>query len=93
MLDASITLLKGQGDLNDMVVNKNTRINEILNAYPEAMKFFNEKQMSCCSCFAVKFDTLENGALMHGMEVTTLIGQLEQFLQALPTRVSSTQHK
>jgi hypothetical protein len=27
------------------------------------------------------------------MEVTTLIGQLEQFLQALPTRVSSTQHK
>ena len=93
MLDASITLLKGQEDLNDMVVNKNTRINEILNAYPEAMKFFNEKQMSCGSCFAVKFDTFENGALMHGMEVTTLIGQLEQFLQALPTRVSSTQHK
>jgi hybrid cluster-associated redox disulfide protein len=93
MLDASITLLKGQGDLNDMVVNKNTRINEILNAYPEAMKFFNEKQMSCGSCFAVKFDTLENGALMHGMEVTTLIGQLEQFLQVLPNRVSSTQHK
>ena len=93
MLDASITLLKGQEDLNNMVVNKNTRINEILNAYPEAMKFFNEKQMSCGSCFAVKFDTLENGALMHGMEVTTLIGQLEQFLQALPTRVSSNQHK
>ena len=93
MLDASITLLEGQGDFNDMVVNKNTRINEILNAYPEAMKFFNEKQMSCGSCFAVKFDTLENGALMHGMEVTTLIDQLEQFLQALPTSVSPAQHK
>ena len=93
MLDASITLLKGQEDLNNMVVNKNTRINEILNAYPEAMKFFNEKQMSCGSCFAVKFDTLENGALMHGMEVNTLIGQLEQFLKALPSPVSSTQHK
>ena len=93
MLDASITLLKGQEDLINMVVNKNTRINEILNAYPEAMKFFNAIQISCGSCFAVKFDTLENGALMHGMEVTTLIGQLEQFLQALPTRVSSIQHK
>ena len=93
MLDASITLLEGQGDFNDMVVNKNTRINEILNAYPEAMKFFNEKQMSCGSCFAVKFDTLENGALMHGMEVTTLIGQLEQFLEALPAHLASTQHK
>jgi hybrid cluster-associated redox disulfide protein len=93
MLDASISLLKGQEDLNGMVVNKNTRINEILNTYPEALKFFNEKQMSCGSCFAVKFDTLESGALMHGMEVTTLICQLEQFLQALPTRVSSTQQK
>ena len=93
MLDANITLLKGQGDLNNMVVNKNTRINEILNAHPEAMKFFNEKKMSCGSCFAVKFDTLENGALMHGMEVTTLIVQLEQFLQALPTHVASTKHK
>jgi hybrid cluster-associated redox disulfide protein len=93
MLDASIALLNGQGGLNDMVVNKETRINEILNAYPEAINFFNEKQMSCGSCFAVKFDTLENGALMHGMEVTTLIGQLEQFLQALPSRVSSIQHK
>ncbi|SVB75008.1 uncharacterized protein METZ01_LOCUS227862, partial [marine metagenome] len=48
-----------------MIFNKNTTINEILNAYPEAMRFFKEKQMACGSCFAVKFDTLENGALMH----------------------------
>ena len=67
-----------------MIVDKNTTINEILNTYPEAMRFFNEKKMSCGSCFAVKFDTLENGALMHGMEVTTLISQLKQFLHAHP---------
>ena len=72
-----------------MVVDKNTTINDILSAYPEAMRFFNEKQMSCGSCFAVKFDTLENGALMHGMDVTTLINQLEQFLETLPSRTIS----
>jgi hypothetical protein len=49
--------------------------------------------MSCGSCFAVNFDTLENGALMHGMEVATLIRQLEQFLQSLPTHTASTQHE
>lgn len=76
-----------------MIVDKNTTINEILNAYPEAMRFFNEKKMSCGSCFAVKFDTLENGALMHGMEVTTLISQLKQFLQASPTRNVSSLNK
>ncbi len=76
-----------------MIVNKNTKINDILSAYPEAKRFFNEKQMSCGSCFAVNFDTLENGALMHGMEAHTLIGQLEQFLQALPTSITSSQNK
>ncbi len=76
-----------------MIVDKNTTINEILHAYPEAMKFFNEKQMACGGCFSVKFDTLENGALMHGMEVSALISQLEQFLQALPIRIASAQHK
>ena len=76
-----------------MVVDKNTTINEILNTYPEAINFFNEKQMSCGSCFAVKFDTLENGALMHGMDVAALIRQLEEFLEALPARTVSTLHK
>ncbi len=76
-----------------MIVNKNTKINDILSAYPEAKKFFNENQMSCGSCFAVNFDTLENGALMHGMEVHILISQLEIFLQALPTSTPSSQNK
>ena len=76
-----------------MDIKKNTTINEILNAYPEANRFFNEKQMACGSCFAVNFDTLENGALMHGMEVNSLIDQLEQFLKALPTPIASQQQK
>ncbi|MBT3367405.1 MAG: DUF1858 domain-containing protein [Nitrospina sp.] len=76
-----------------MDIKSSTRINEILNAYPEANRFFNEKQMACGSCFAVNFDTLENGALMHGMEVNTLIDQLQQFLKTLPTPIASTQQK
>ena len=76
-----------------MIVNKSTKINDILNAYPAANKFFNEKQMSCGSCFAVNFDTLENGALMHGMEVPILIEQLQQFLKALPAPTASKEDK
>jgi hybrid cluster-associated redox disulfide protein len=76
-----------------MDIKNSTTINEILNAYPEANRFFNEKQMACGSCFAVNFDTLENGALMHGMEVNTLIDQLQQFLKTLPTPIASTQQK
>lgn len=65
-----------------MIITKDTRINEIIGAYPETMEFFNSLKMSCGSCFAVNFDTLENGALMHGMEADALIDQLNEFIQS-----------
>ena len=76
-----------------MVIHKNSTIKEILSAYPDAKKFFNEREMACSSCFAVNFDTLEKGALMHGLEVNALIEQLEGFLKTLPTPIASQQHK
>ena len=63
-----------------MIIHKDTRINDIISAYPGAMKFFADLNMSCSQCFAVKFDTLENGALMHGMDVNVLIEKLNRFL-------------
>ena len=76
-----------------MVVDKNSKINEILSVYPDAKKFFNEQEMACSSCFAVNFDTLEKVALMHGLEVNALIDQLKSFLKNLPTPISSLQQK
>ena len=76
-----------------MEINKNSKINEILSAYPEAYRFFKEREMACSSCFAVNFDTLEKGALMHGLEVNVLIDQLNSFLKTLPTPIASLQQK
>jgi hybrid cluster-associated redox disulfide protein len=76
-----------------MVINKNSTIKEILSSYPDAKKFFNEREMACSSCFAVNFDTLEKGALMHGLEANTLVDELNNFLKTLPTPISSLQQK
>jgi len=76
-----------------MVINKYTTFNEIINAHPETIKFFSDLKMSCGSCFAVKFDTLENGALMHGMDVNTLIDKLIDFLRSLPAAVATGDEK
>lgn len=67
-----------------MIIEKNTTINEIISAHPETVKFFSDLKMSCSGCFAVNFDTVENGALMHGMDVNALIKQLDQFIRSLP---------
>jgi hybrid cluster-associated redox disulfide protein len=76
-----------------MLIHKNSTIKEILSAYPDAKKFFNEREMACSSCFAVNFDTLEKGALMHGLEANTLIKELNDFLKTLPTPIASAQQK
>ena len=70
-----------------MLITKHTTINEIITSCPETVKFFNDLQMSCGSCFPVKFDTLESGALMHGMDADDLITRLNQFISSSPTCV------
>ena len=70
-----------------MLITKQTTIEGIISSYPETVKFFNDLQMSCGSCFAVKFDTLENGALMHGMDVNDLITRLNQFVSSCSTSI------
>ena len=70
-----------------MLITKQTTIEEMIRSYPETVKFFNDLQMSCGSCFAVKFDTLENGALMHGMDANDLITRLNQFISSCSTSI------
>ncbi len=72
-----------------MVITKKTTIDQIITHYPETKKFFNDLQMSCSTCFAVKFDTLENGALMHGMDVNDLITRLNKFISSCATSTES----
>ena len=71
-----------------MNIQKDTPINQIISSYPQTIKFFNDMQMSCSSCFAVSFDTLENGALMHNMDVNTLILKLDQFIHSNPAKIT-----
>ncbi len=70
-----------------MKIQKDIPINQIITAYPQTIKFFNDMQMSCSSCFAVSFDTLENGALMHNMDVDTLLIKLNQFILSNPAKI------
>ena len=72
-----------------MIIQKDTPINQILSAYPESIRFFNEIEMSCGQCFAVHFETLEKGALMHGLEVSSLVQKLNKFIENLPSSVTT----
>ncbi len=72
-----------------MLIKKDSKINEIIQSYPHTINLFRELNMSCSSCFAVQFDTLENGALMHGMEVNKLISQVQKHIQGNTSTVAT----
>lgn len=72
-----------------MIIQSSAKINEIIHQYPQTTKFFSDLNMSCSGCFAMNFDTLEKGALMHGMDVDTLVQKLNQFVRNLPPSVPS----
>ena len=45
--------------------------------------------MNCGSCFANKLDTLENWALMHGVDVDDLTTRLKKFIFSVHISVES----
>jgi hypothetical protein len=49
--------------------------------------------MAYSSCFAANFDTLEKGELMHGLEANTLVDELNNLWETLPTPIASLQQR
>ncbi|MEP0827636.1 MAG: DUF1858 domain-containing protein [bacterium] len=63
-------------------INKDMTIGEIIELVPEAgpliQKYFHG---GCYQCPAMKLETLEMGAMLHGHDIDVLIAELEKLLQ------------
>ena len=65
-------------------INKEMTIQEIIELYPETMEIIMEYQLSCVGCGAAGFETIEQGALGHGMseeEVGMLVRDVNKVIQ------------
>lgn len=56
--------------------NKSMRINEILQVEPGTRAIFAQYGMGCLGCMGAEFETLENGARMHGVDLDALLAAL-----------------
>ena len=72
-----------------MLIIKQTKVEQIVSYLRETVKIFNDLKMNCCSCFANKLDTVENGPLMHGVGGDDLITQLKKFISSVHISVES----
>lgn len=59
-----------------MKIEKNTKIADILKEKSDAIKIFEKYNMGCISCLGIQNETLEKGALMHGVSVEEILDEI-----------------
>ena len=62
-------------------ITKDMTFAQVLQKYPEAAQVFLEKGMHCVGCMAAHFESIEQGAVAHGMDVDSLIEDLNKAVE------------
>ncbi|MCI8639534.1 MAG: DUF1858 domain-containing protein [Coprococcus sp.] len=63
-------------------VNKTMTIGELLRTAPEAAPILMEVGMHCLGCPAAQGETLEEAAMVHGLDSGLLVEKINAFLAA-----------
>lgn len=59
-----------------MAVDKDMTIGQIVKDYPTTTEVFNRFGMGCLGCPATQYESLEQGAILHGIDVDQLVKEL-----------------
>ncbi len=61
-------------------ITKDMNITEVVSKYPALTTVFMEHGMGCLGCAAARFESIEQGATVHGIDVDNLIKALNDAL-------------
>lgn len=61
-----------------MSITKNMTIAEAVDKYPDTVEVFNRYGMGCLGCPATQFENIEQGAMVHGIDVDELVDELNK---------------
>lgn len=60
------------------MLDKKMAISDIVDNYPETFEVFISHGMHCIGCMAADFESVEEGALVHGIDVDELMRDLNE---------------
>ncbi len=63
-------------------ISKNTTIGELLNVYPNAAPILMEIGMHCLGCPSAQMESLEEAAMVHGIDCNLLVEKINAAMQA-----------
>jgi hybrid cluster-associated redox disulfide protein len=64
-----------------MKITKDMKIDEVLKKYPETAEVFAKHGFHCIGCIAASFESIEQGATAHGVDVDELIEDLNKAIK------------
>ena len=65
-----------------MKITKDMNIVEVVQRYPDTVMVFMYAGMGCFGCHAAQFETIEQGAATHGIDVDKLVEALNEIVEA-----------
>ena len=57
-------------------INKDMTFFELMRTYPESVKVLQKYNLGCIGCMGAQNESLEQGARAHGLDVDTLLNDL-----------------
>ena len=57
-------------------INKEMGIGEVVKKYPQTVEVFISNGLGCIGCAAASYESIEQGALAHGLDVDKLMKDL-----------------
>lgn len=60
------------------MINRKMSIEEVVKKYPETVATFERHGLGCVGCQAALFESIEQGAEVHGIDVEALITDLNK---------------
>jgi hybrid cluster-associated redox disulfide protein len=62
-------------------ITKDMTMGYIVKEYPQTVQVFQRYGMGCLSCPTAQLESLEKGAMLHGLDVSALLEELNKALK------------
>ena len=60
------------------MIDKDMSIDDVVTKYPETIHIFERYGLGCVGCQAALFENIEQGAEIHGIDVSALVDDLNK---------------
>lgn len=63
---------------SDFEITRDSVIADVLRKHPDCIDVFDRHNMPCRTCMGVSTDTIEEGALMHDVDLESILSELNE---------------